>query len=333
MPQKPYEVALAIPNPSNPTGVPTFGTSLPGNTGTYWLQNSAAGPNLEMAITNFSALYKEITGKTFTSSTVISVGAFAGSPADIGISDAFFPATSFTGAQVTEPTSTCPPQSPVIYVNPHEHRIIDTHHRDLIRVTVVGTSGFQVKDINNSTVTLDGVHPIAEVVRKVRRDEFPFATYVFPANQLDLAPGLQPVTLSGTLNDGNNFVSSRDVLNIPDSAKIFGRLKKYETNGSVYERLSKIEAKHPGVVITSSATNTAVSANPNAKGAAAVKVNYTPLSDTKANARVEAHRPRPVVSIKKADSTASVKVKNSATVKLGHSLEEFLSDTNGKTEK
>ena len=44
------------------------------------------------------------------------------------------------------PTPTpCPPQSPTIYVNPHEHRIIDTLHRDLIRVTILGTSNFQVK--------------------------------------------------------------------------------------------------------------------------------------------------------------------------------------------
>ena len=115
------------------------------------------------------------------------------------------------------PTPTpCPPQSPTIYINAHEHRIVDTLHRDLIRVNILGTSGFNVKDINPSTVTLDGVHAIAHITRKVRRDPFPTATYVFVANQLHLPKGLSNVTLAGTLNNGvTKFDTSNAVLNIP----------------------------------------------------------------------------------------------------------------------
>ena len=43
--------------------------------------------------------------------------------------------------------------------------------------------------INPSTVTLDGVHAIAHITRKVRRDEFPTATYVFVAEPVAPAQG------------------------------------------------------------------------------------------------------------------------------------------------
>ena len=83
-----------------------------------------------------------------------------GSANDNGISETFFPEQAVDdrrGDADSAPTP-CPPQSPTIFVNPHEHRIIDTLHRDLIRVNILGTSGFNVKEINPSTVTLDGVH-------------------------------------------------------------------------------------------------------------------------------------------------------------------------------
>ena len=120
-----------------------------------------------------------------------------------------------------------PMPSPPILINPHEHRIIDTDHRDLIRVSIFGTSGFPVKDINPATVELDGVHAVAHITRKVKRDEFPFQTYVFVADQLNLPAGLTTATLTGQTNSGVTFESQKDVLNIPDSARVFGRLQKY----------------------------------------------------------------------------------------------------------
>ncbi len=296
LPPKPYEVAVA-----DPVTLPQFGTALPQFTGSVFLQNSPSTPNLEFSITHFSQLYQMETGKPMTSSSVVYIGAQGGSAAPDFISDTLIPGQAFTISAATLP-STCPPQSPTIYVNPHEHRIIDTLHRDLIRVTIVGTSGFNVRDINPSTVTLDGVHAIAHITRKVRRDEFPFATYVFVADQLHLPPGLNNVTISGTLNDGEAFTSSKAVLNIPNAARVSGPLHRYMGGGTIYKALSKIEAKHPGSVAipSSNATAVSVSNNPAPHGLAKLKVSYAPVvsaASTSATKAARAEKARTVVKI------------------------------------
>ena len=177
---------------------------------------------------------------------MISIGGFGGSANDAGISETFFPEQGLVIERGHPAAShTNPPPSPPILINPHEHRIIDTKHRDLVRVSIFGTSGFPVKDINPATVELDGVHAVAHITRKVKRDEFPFATYVFVADQLNLPPGLTTATLTGQTNSGVSFSSQKDVLNIPDSARAFGRLKKYMGNASFYKALAKIEARNP----------------------------------------------------------------------------------------
>jgi hypothetical protein len=322
-PQKPFEVALAIPNPSNPTGVPSFGTVLPQFEGNIYLQNSAAHPNMEFSIKDFSQLYQEETGKPLTPSSVIGIGAFAGSLDDIGISDMFFPENTFTLAQATVPPTTSV-VSPSILINPHEHRIIDTHHRDLIRVSIFGTSGFPVSQINPDTVELDGVHAIAHITRKVRRDEFPFATYVFVADQLTLPAGLTTATLTGQTYSGLAFESQRDVLNITDSARVSGQMKKYLGNASFYKSLAKIEARNPSTVI--SVGNSPVSAashNPAARGTAAIRVNYAPAISSTAKAKKEAEKAavRPVVSIKRADAHVE---RSNVPPRLRHSLDDYL---------
>ena len=209
---KPYEVAEAV----GPPGTPMFGTELPQFEGNVYTVNSPAHPSLEFSIVNFSQLYQEVTGKPLTSSTVISIGAFGGSANTPGITKMFFPDQGFALSAATQPPPN-PPPSPPILINPHEHRIIDTMHRDLVRVYVFGTSGFPVSQINPATVELDGVHAIAHITRKVKRDEFPFATYVFVADQLNLPTGLTTATLTGQTFSGVSFSSQKDVLNIPDS--------------------------------------------------------------------------------------------------------------------
>ena len=62
-----------------------------------------AHPNLEFSITDFSQLYQAETGHALTPTSVIGIGAFAGSLHDGGISDAFFPENTFTLAQATVP--------------------------------------------------------------------------------------------------------------------------------------------------------------------------------------------------------------------------------------
>jgi hypothetical protein len=323
-PPKPYEVAAA-----DPAALPIFGTSLPQFAGTVFSQNSPNTPNMEFSITHFSQLYQMETGTPMTSSSVVYIGGQAGNAQAIGMSDTMILSQGFTVGAATLPP-TCPPQSPTIYVNPHEHRIIDTLHRDLIRVTILGTSGFNVQDINPSTVTLDGVHAIAHVTRKVRRDEFPFATYVFVADQLHLHPGLNNVTISGTLKNGlTTFSSTKAVLNIPDAARVSGPLHRYMGGGSIYKALSKIEAKHPGMVAIPSSNATAVSVSTNAapRGLAKLDVSYAPVvatsSHTADGARAEKARTRPVVSIPKrteGDSGPSSKL----PTLLRHSMSDYL---------
>lgn len=329
LPPKPYEVATALP-----ATLPVFGTSLPQFTGSVFLQNSPTTPNLEFSVTHFSQLYQMETGKPLTSSSVIYIGGQAGSALPNLISDAFIPeqAVNIGAATLPVPTPTptpCPPQSPTIYINPHEHRIVDTLHRDLVRVTILGTSGFNVKDIDPASVTLDGAHAIAHITRKVRRDPFPMATYVFVANQLHLHPGLNDVTLSGTLNNGmTKFQTSNVVLNVPYASQIKGNFAKYMGSGGVYKSLSRIEARHPGVVIPSSnATAVSRSANPAPGKTARLKVTYAPVVHaTGARAersRAEPKAARPVVAIPKAHAGATDVVSKVPTL-LRHSMNDFL---------
>jgi hypothetical protein len=322
-PMKPYQVAEAIPNMVNPHGVPSFGTSLPQFTGNVYLAALPDHPNLEFSITHFSQLYQAETGHPLTSSSVIGIGGFAGSLDDIGISDAFFPENTFTLSQATLPAPN-PVPSPPILINPHEHRIIDTHHRDLIRVSIFGTSGFPVSQINPATVELDGVHAVADITRKVRRDEFPFATYFFVANQLSLPPGLQTVTLTGQTKSGVFFKTQKDVLNITDSARQSGQMKKFLGNASFYKALAKVEARHPSTVISvNNAARSAVSGNPAARGAAAIKVDYTPAVSSAGRAAREANRVkvRPVVSIQRSEAAIE---RSKLPVRLRHSMHDFL---------
>ena len=208
---KPYQVAQAIPSGMPDVG-PGFGTLLTSSTGNYYLANDALHPNLEFTITDFSQLYQTETGHALTPSSVIGIGAFAGNDLDGGIPDVYFPEQTFTLAQATvpvPPVNPNPPPSPPILINPHEHRIIDTNHRDLIRVSVFGTSGFPVSEIIPSTVELNGVKSIAHITRKVHRDEFPFQTYVFVADQLKLPFGLTPATLTGQTTSGAPLIRRR----------------------------------------------------------------------------------------------------------------------------
>jgi hypothetical protein len=336
-PPKPYEVAVA-----NPADLPLFGSWLTQNTGSVYLQNSPTSPNLEFSITHFSQLYQAETGKALTSSSVIYVGGQGGSEAADGISDAFIPeqAVNIGAATLPVPSPTptptpspCPPQSPTIYINAHEHRIIDTLHRDLIRVNILGTSGFKVDDINPSTVTLDGVHAIAHITRKVRRDPFPTATYVFVANQLHLPKGLSNVTLAGTLDNGvTKFSTSNAVLNIPYAANVKGPLHHYMGGGTIYEALSKIEQRHPGVAIPSSnATAVSRSANREPGKTAKLEVSYAPVvHSTKAEAAKAT--PRPVVSIKRA-APGSADVVTKVPTLLRHSMNDYLTQSAGEASR
>ena len=156
----------------------TGATLLPQFAGNVYTVNDPARGNLEFSIAHFSQLYQDITGKPLTPNTVIYVGGFAGSDTDFPISKAFIPSQPVLISAATSP-NTCPPASPPILINPHEHRVIDTAHRDLVRVTVEGTSGFDVTSINPATVALNGALPIAQFTRHFPHSEFLNETFVF----------------------------------------------------------------------------------------------------------------------------------------------------------
>ena len=106
-----------------------FGTELPQFEGNLYTMNSTAHPNLEFAIRNFSQLYQQETGHALTSSSVIYLGGFGGSGEDTGIGEAFFPEQPVNIGAATLPEH-MPARFAPDLINPHEHRVIDTSHRD-----------------------------------------------------------------------------------------------------------------------------------------------------------------------------------------------------------
>jgi len=144
------------------------------------------------------------------------------------------------------------------------------------------------------------------------------------ADQLTLPAGLTTATLTGQTKSGVTFESQKDVLNIKDSARAFGQLAKYRGSASFYKALAKIEARNSSTVISVNNTPvTVVSRNPAARGAAKIRVDYTPVVSSAAKAAREADKVkvRPVVSIKRGDAALE---RTNVPTRLRHSLDDFL---------
>lgn len=219
-----YQVAEAVVNPVNPSGRPLFGTALPANTGDVYLVNDPAHGAFEFRINKFSQLYQQETGQPLTADRRIAIGAFGNSNGDDGISEAFFPSNqTFRVGDATVPLPptppVCPPVSPPIYVNIHDNSHIDTVHDTLIRVTVLGSSGFNVRDIDVSSVRFGGAAPAFSFIRKVNADQFADRTFVFRGPEVSLPPGFTTATITGNLlnqpaNAPTTFSSSATVFNL-----------------------------------------------------------------------------------------------------------------------
>ncbi|WP_435015936.1 hypothetical protein TA3x_003493 [Tundrisphaera sp. TA3] len=230
---KPYQVATAIQEDPNPLVKQRigFGAQLPQYTGNVYLVNDPAHPNLEMQITNFSLLYQQFTGQVLGPNSAVSIGAEGLSDQNIGVNDAYFPPQLVRIPDATPPPPVppppvvCPPVSPPIYVNPHQNNHINTAHNSAIRVTVIGTSGFDTQNIDLSTVRFgsaddvetNGATPILSFENNINRDEFPDQTFVFNGLDVQIPPGVQQGVLIGSLNDGTTFRSSVRVFNRDDS--------------------------------------------------------------------------------------------------------------------
>ncbi len=242
---KTYQVYIPL-NPGAPQTI-QGGTPLPQFEGNVYTVNDPARGNLEFSIAHFSVLYQEITGKTLTPNTTIYVGGFAGSTEDATVTKAFIPSQPVLISAATLP-STVPPASPPILINPHEHRVIDTSHRDLVRVYILGTSGFNVTTINPATVELNGALPIAHYTRHFPHSEFLNEVFVFVGSDIHLPAGYTTATFTAQTFSGQQITTSKQVLNIPFSAKVPGHLHFLLDKGSVYPHLRRLERTDPGAV-------------------------------------------------------------------------------------
>ena len=300
-------------------------TLLPQFAGNVYTVNDPARGNLEFSITHFSQLYQDITGKPLTPNTTIYVGGFAGSDTDFPISKAFIPSQPVLISAATSP-STCPPASPPILINPHEHRVIDTAHRDLVRVTVEGTSGFDVTSINPATVELNGALPIAEFTRHSPHSEFLNETFVFVGSDISLPAGYTTATFTAQTYSGQQITSSKQVLNIPFSAKVPGRLHSLSDKGTTYPNLRRLERTSPGSVNLGNTTQplaASVKVNLASRTAARqLRVNYSDqVSSTGTTTTVAT--PKTVVSL--SQSGAAAARGTSISRKLDRSLNHYLS--------
>ena len=297
-PPKPYRGCSRHSRP-DPTPLRLFGTELPQFEGNLYTQNSIAHPNLEFSIKDFSQLYKQETGQTLTSSSVIYVGGFGGSGEDTGIGEAFFPEQPVKLGAATLP-NTCPPASPPILINPHEHRVIDTSHRDLVRVYRAGNVGFQC-DLDQPRHGLARwCQPDRRVPQHFPHSEFLNETFVFVGKDINLPAGYTTATFTAQTFSGQQITSSKQVLNIPFSAKVPGRLHFLMDKGTTYPGLRRLEKSSPGSVNLGNTTQpvpASVKVNLTSKAAIRdLRVNYRDQVSTTGTTTPVA-LPRTVVSL------------------------------------
>ncbi len=315
-----YEPANAF-TPQTTVGA----TLLPEFEGNVYTVNDPARGNLEFSISHFSQLYQDITGKPLTPNSVIYVGGFGGSDQDFTTSKAFLPSQPVLISAATSPNS-CPPASPPILINPHEHRVIDTSHRDLVRVYVQGTSGFDVTSINPATVELNGALPIAQFTRHFPHSEFLNETFVFVGKDINLPAGYTTATFTAQTYSGQQITSSKQVLNIPFSAQVPGRLHFLSDKGTTYPGLRRIERTLPGAVTLGNTTQplpAVVKVDLASRTAAReMRVSYrAQVSSTGTTTPVAA--PQTVVSLRQSEAAAARET--SISRKLNRSLNNYLS--------
>jgi hypothetical protein len=155
------------------------------------------------------------------------------------------------GAATPTPPPVCPPISPPIFINPHEHRIIDTAHDGLVRVYVNGTSGFDPSTIDPATVDLNGAKPVATQPYQFPRNPYPSQVFVFKASDIQAAPGLQTLTFKGETFDRLTVITQNQVVNITNSAHASGRLKFLMNRGNdtQYNSLKRLAASNPEAIL------------------------------------------------------------------------------------
>ncbi len=327
-----FQVATA--SQAGPNVAPTFVTPLPQFQGNIYTQNDPSHPNMELSIVNFDTLYQTVTGHAIAPTAVFNVGAFAGSSVDGPISEAFFPAQPVLLSAATPIPEVCPPISPPILINPHEHRIIDNTHRDLVRVYVQGTSGFDPATIDPSTVDLNGAKPIATMPYRFAHSPFLAQTFVFRASDINVEPGLQTLTFTAETTDGQKIITSNQVLNVPNVARDRGRLGFLANRGSKstsqYNALQRLAETNPSAILDPSALSGGSFASVDLglatpSAATNVNVNYTPQATSNGTVTPVA-QPREIVVVQRAKAGSKL------NGRLNRNLESYLNDATLPTE-
>ena len=131
--------------------------------------------------------------------------------------------TPVTASAVSHYLAPTPPTvcSPTIYVNPHESNHVNTAHPSAIRVSILGSSGFDpttlipstVKFGDPATITTTGASPILNFESNVNHDQFPDETFVFNGLDVNLPPGITTAEIIGTTTSGQMIASSVTVFN------------------------------------------------------------------------------------------------------------------------
>jgi hypothetical protein len=227
----------------------------------------------------------------------------------------------------------CPPISPPILINPHEHRIIDNAHRDLVRVYIQGTSGFDPATIDPATVDFAGAKPVAVLPHRFPRSPFVGRTFVFNAKDIEAEPGLQTLTFKAKTFDGQDVETSNQVVNIPyASQRAVGRLSflmnRDSRNTSQYVAVRKLAARNPDAILDPSvlpgASRQAAAASVNLgvaspSLAANVAVDYTPELTARGTVT-------PVASPREVVRLATTKDSSKLPSKLHRTLEDYLNE-------
>jgi hypothetical protein len=191
---------------------------------------------------------------------------------------------------------------------------------------VEGTSGFDVTSINPATVELNGALPIAEFTRHFPHSEFLNETFVFVGSDIHLPAGYTTATFTAQTYSGQQITSSKQVLNIPFSAKVPGRLHSLMDKGTAYPALRRLENTQPGAVTLGNTTQSlpaSVQLNLASRTTAReLRVNYSAqVSSTGTTTPVAT--PKTVVSLRRSEAAAARET--SISRKLDRSLNNYLS--------
>ena len=135
------------------------------------------------------------------------------------------------------------------------------------------------------------MHAVAHITRKVKRDEFPFATYVFVADQLNLPAGLDHRHPDRPDQERRDVRIAEGRAQHPRLGPGLRAAEKYMGNASYYKALAKVEARNPvDRHLGLQHAGDGCLQEPGGRGVAKIKVDYTPAMAPAARRPSEAEK-------------------------------------------